>query len=67
MPARRAGRASQGDHFARRVGERLEAHGALGLALSDVGRLTLAAPYAERLQTQIPTTKSRNDANATSS
>ena len=34
---------------------------------SENGRLTLAAPYAERLQTQIPTTKSRNDANASSS
>ena len=34
---------------------------------SQNGRLTLAAPYAERLQTQIPTTKSRNDANASSS
>ena len=34
---------------------------------SENGRLTLAAPYAERLQTQIPTTKSRNDANGSSS
>ena len=34
---------------------------------SENGRLTLGAPYAERLQTQIPTTKSRNDANASSS
>ena len=34
---------------------------------SENGRLTLAAPYAERLQTQIPTTKSRSEANATSS
>jgi tetratricopeptide (TPR) repeat protein len=34
---------------------------------SENGRLTLAAPYAERLQTQIPTTKSRSEANASSS
>ena len=34
---------------------------------SENGRLTLGAPYAERLQTQIPTTKSRNDANASTS
>ena len=34
---------------------------------SENGRLTLGAPYAERLQTQIPTTKSRNDANTSSS
>ena len=34
---------------------------------SENGRLTLAAPYAERLQTQIPTTKSRSGANASSS
>ena len=34
---------------------------------SENGRLTLAAPYAERLQTQVPTTKSWSEANASSS
>ena len=34
---------------------------------SENGRLTLSAPYAERLQTQVPTTKSWSEANASSS
>ena len=34
---------------------------------SENGRLTLGAPYAERLQTQVPTTKGWSEANATSS
>ena len=34
---------------------------------SENGRLTLGAPYAERLQTQIPATKSWSDANVSSS
>ena len=33
---------------------------------SENGRLTLAAPYAERLQTQVPTTKSWSEANVSS-
>ena len=34
---------------------------------SENGRLTLAAPYAERLQTQVPTTTGWSEANASSS
>ena len=34
---------------------------------SENGRLTLGAPYAERLQTQVPTTKGWSEANASSS
>ena len=33
---------------------------------SENGRLTLGAPYAERLQTQVPTTKSWSEANVSS-